>query len=144
MSLYQLGEDFELNSGLHSKYKIECDALTTEDWECLAYQASIIVGEFHTVEGVPFGGIRFAKALEKYATKRKTTGHAHIHLVVDDVLTTGRSMNVARDEYLDKMCLTANAGIAFDVKGVVYTARGKCPDWVQAVDYQHEKLWVVK
>jgi hypothetical protein len=34
-NLFQLG-DFHLHSGQKSKYKINCDALTDEDWRTLA------------------------------------------------------------------------------------------------------------
>jgi len=35
MNLFQLGK-ITLNSGKKSFFKIECDALTEEDWDCLA------------------------------------------------------------------------------------------------------------
>ena len=57
-----------LNSGHPSDFKIECDALTDEDWECLAYLISKQV-RFDVVIGVPTGGLKLQKALEQYATK---------------------------------------------------------------------------
>lgn len=110
MSLFQLG-DFILHSGDISHFKIDCDALTFEDWEAIAF----LVKEkfkFSKVIGIPEGGIKLAQALEKYIEL------GHQTLIVDDVYTTGNSMfamNVNRPE----MCI-----------GVVLFARGKCPSWV--------------
>ena len=47
---------------------------------------------FSTVYGIPTGGERLAKALEKYTTENSC------FLIVDDVFTTGNSMEKARKE----------------------------------------------
>jgi orotate phosphoribosyltransferase len=86
-SLFQLGE-FVLHSGQKSIFKIECDNLTDEDIETFAKMASHI--SFKSVEGIPRGGVRFAEALKKY-----TDPDSDLHLVVDDVFTTGASMQEA-------------------------------------------------
>jgi len=99
-----------LHSGITSHWKIDCDALTEHDWECLAAMAAEIAPPFHSVLGVPRGGFKFASALKKY--RRADSDHT---LLVDDVLTTGRSMEHWR--------------LRNDV-GLVVFARGKCPDWV--------------
>ncbi len=70
-------------------WKIECDALTDADWDCLAYMVSERMA-FSAVEGVPTGGLRFARALEKHAGKGGPL------LIADDVLTTGGSMEEHR------------------------------------------------
>lgn len=85
MNLFQEG-NFISHAGQELNWKIECDALTDEDWDCLAR----IIHErtrFGSVYGIPRGGIKLAKALEKYITP----GHP-LRLVVDDVYTTGKSM----------------------------------------------------
>jgi hypothetical protein len=85
MNLFQYG-DFISHAGKELKWKIECDALTDEDWDCLAQ----IVADrcsFGSVYGIPRGGEKFAKALEKY-----TKSSNPYRLVVDDVYTTGKSM----------------------------------------------------
>lgn len=87
MNLFQQG-DFTLHSGKKSSWKIDCDALTDEDWATLArIAATEYLGPFGSVEGVPQGGLKFAEALRKYITPG-----CPMVLVADDVLTTGRSM----------------------------------------------------
>lgn len=79
-----------LHSGGRSNFKIECDALTPADWEGLAAIAQErIIGSvaFGEIVGVPRGGLPFAAALQKYVVPG-----SEWWLVVDDVLTTGRSM----------------------------------------------------
>jgi hypothetical protein len=87
-NLFQLG-NFSLASGEQSDWKIECDALTVEDWDALAIMLlDLLPVEFFAVYGVPKGGQPFAEALKPY---RSST--AQRVLVVDDVWTTGQSMN---------------------------------------------------
>ena len=107
-----------LNSGLSSDFKIECDALNFQDTETLAYLISkkFIFKEVH---GVPTGGINLANALKKYINK----GSAYT-LIVDDVLTTGKSMEVTRE------LLKLSADSTY---GVVVFSRGKCPSWVYPI-----------
>jgi hypothetical protein len=68
VSLFQLG-DFTLASGASSLWKIECDALTPEDWQALAQMAVEILPPFGEVVGVPRGGVPFADALRPFVTK---------------------------------------------------------------------------
>src|SRR5438128_7007958 len=82
--LFQVGY-FTSQSGQLLKWKIECDALTDEEWAGAARIAIDYLPDFSYASGVPRGGIQFARALNKYATKGPT-------LIVDDVFTTGRSI----------------------------------------------------
>lgn len=120
---------FMMHSGGVSHYKIECDALTDEDIECLAWIIAQKTKRFaknekgsgiKDVHGVPRGGVRLQKALEKYKDDHG------IQLIVDDVLTTGTSMEEARK----KLGWT-------DAVGVVVFARGKCPDWIKPMFEMH-------
>lgn len=113
MSLF-VNTEFTAHAGRQLKFKIECDALTDEDIGTLA---AIIARNytFRRVCGVPRGGLRLAQALEKYVSPEGLT------LIVDDVLTSGMSMEKAREDYED------------ETLGVVIFARGPCPSWVQAV-----------
>lgn len=114
-SLFQLG-DFTLHSGSKSNWKIDCDVLTDADWETLACLVAEKV-DFAVVHGIPKGGLKFAIALQKYVNPLSA-----FTLIVDDVLTTGGSMEEARQEY----------GIERS-KGVVLFVRGKCPDWITPI-----------
>ena len=106
-----VAEEFISHAGRLLDFKIECDALSDAD---IAELAAIIAMRFRfgQVVGIPRGGLRLAKALEPYAKTGPT-------LIVDDVLTTGRSMEAAREAVSDR--------------GVVIFARGPCPSWVTPV-----------
>lgn len=123
MTLFQLG-DFVLNSGARSSFKLECDALTDEDWAGLAKMVHIMVGEFQDVLGVPRGGLPLARHLRQYCGKNGPT------LLVDDVLTTGGSMERLRPE------------ISAPVLGAVVFARGPCPRWIRPLLQLPPPLWV--
>lgn len=106
--------EFTGHAGAQLKFKIECDALSSEDINTLA----AIIARNHTfsrVIGVPRGGLRLAQALEKYISPEGLT------LIVDDVLTSGMSIEEARKDCED------------EVLGIVIFARGPCPSWAQAV-----------
>lgn len=113
MHLFNYGL-YQLSSGARSNFKIDCDALTEHDLESLAFIASQSLSPFKTVIGVPTGGLRFAKALVKYS---HSAGQA---LLVDDVLTTGASMNKLKENHPDAL-------------GCVIFARGQCPDWITPI-----------
>ena len=68
--------------------------------------------KFREVIGIPEGGVRFAQALERY----KQGGYPT--LIVDDVLTTGASMEAIRKKR------------GRDSIGIVLFARGECPNWI--------------
>jgi len=105
---------FASHSGFQLPWKLDCESgLDTEDWEAIA---SLIAWKFafRSVYGIPKGGTALARALDKHVTP------GYPVLIVDDVLTTGRSFINAR----------ASLGNPEDCIGVVVFARGVCPDWV--------------
>lgn len=112
MGLFKTGE-FTLHSGAKSPFKIECDSLDDEDLNTLAMLIENRVAYFTDVEGVPSGGWRLAQALKPYVS---IDHHVERLLIVDDVLTSGASMEEHR------------AGR--DAVGVVLFARGPCPRWI--------------
>jgi hypothetical protein len=114
MHLFQR-KDFKMHSGGVAHYKIECDALTDEDLKTLAWMISK-KGMIRDVYGVPGGGLRLAAALEPYRSEEG------VRLIVDDVLTTGESMEAAK----------RHTGW-HDAVGVVIFARGPCPRWVLSI-----------
>ncbi len=125
MNLFMHGE-FVLRSGKTSNYKIECDALTWQDWNGIA--AAImeegLLPPFSQVVGVPRGGIPLATALAKYATGVFNAGHPT--LVCEDIVTTGGSA-----EKFAATLVPAGADFRDHVIGVCFIARGKCPAWIK-------------
>jgi hypothetical protein len=97
--------------GSELDYKIECDALEDSDWNCIAAASIARVGAFSDIAYVPTGGRALAKAFGPY----RVTG-VRRWLVVDDVWTTGTSMN----RLVDEMKLA-------DWIGFVAFARGSLP-----------------
>jgi orotate phosphoribosyltransferase len=143
-NLFQLG-NFILNSGKTSKFKLECDALKKKDWEALAYMIWQMVGVFDGVEGVPTGGLKLAKALEKYSCRNPKDPDLIVlggvnpipHLIVDDVLTTGNSIRKAGSEWSNK------SGKPYPIWiGAVVFARGECPAGTQALFQMPKELWL--
>ncbi len=102
--------DFTLPNGEPSIFKIECDHLTDTDIECFAKMVGHV--SFKSVEGIPRGGIPFAKALEKYIDPE-----SEVHLVVDDVLASGKAMT-------DAMQAASDRGEEV-VRGIVIFSRAK-------------------
>lgn len=99
-------------SGFQLPWKVDCDALTDEDLNSLARLISWKFA-FSDVYGIPNGGTRLMKDLKPYAVDKD-----YPVLIVDDVLTTGKSMTQARRFIGDHSF------------GVVIFNRGVCPDWV--------------
>ena len=120
---------FKLHSGDMSSYKINCDCLTKEDWETLA---RIIANKisFRVVYGIREGGVALANALKQYEMPFED----YPALVVDDVLTTGASM----EEMKKKIVATTQRKKCV---GVVLFARGKCPGWVKPI-FSTGKDWL--
>lgn len=123
-ALFQIG-DFTLASGQKSSWKIECDALTKDDWAALALMLVERLPEpFSLVLGVPRGGLPFADALRHY-----TANEGYV-LVVDDVWTTGRSMQ----RYIDADVQRVET---HRIKRAVAFARSPTPPGVVALFRTH-------
>jgi len=113
MNLF-IKEDFISHAGLPLTWKVECDALTENDYEALAKIVSEKI-EFRDVKGIPRGGIPFENALKQYSSLKDSDPL----LICDDVYTTGTSM---REVYEDGAI------------GIVVFARNKISDdWIKAI-----------
>lgn len=123
--LFQVGA-FALHSGDQSTWKIDCDALRKSDWLSLGLyvRCFIVDGPFCKVIGVPTGGTKLAEILKPF----ECGNPAFPTLIVDDVLTSGGSMEEARRQ------------VEGPVKGVVVFARGECPDWVEPIFSVHPSM----
>lgn len=115
--------DFVSHSGFTLPFKIDCDALSEEYIECIA-EFIVQRTEFFMVDGIPSGGCRLAEALNKYPMREVPSNC----LIVDDVLTTGASM----EEHKARFC-EVNMIHPDDVVGWVIFARIKPPEWINAV-----------
>ena len=112
--------EFKSNSGLELTWKIDCDALTDEDIETIAFIIhKRLEFSFKKAIGIPRGGLRLAKALQKYSNPE-----SRLVLLVGDVLTTGRSMNEWRERLGKRYAWIA---------GVVIFARAEPDEWITPV-----------
>lgn len=119
MNLFQTGH-FQLHSGEQSTVKIECDALTPDDWQTLAGLIAERVGRFRSVYGIPTGG----DILEELLAPQSTGDWRDPVLICDDVYTTGASMRHAHVWMQD----TENI-----VGVVVFARRPVQEEWITAL-----------
>lgn len=88
MKLFQDG-DFTSHAGLPLQWKLECDAITDEEWRCIAKMIMDYQDRpFSEAVGIPRGGLKLAEALNEYASGNSDD----FPLICDDVFTTGTSM----------------------------------------------------
>ena len=88
MKLFQDG-DFKSHAGLPLKWKLECDAITDEEWRCIAKMVmDYQVQPFYKAVGIPRGGLKFAEAMNEYASGDP----ADQTMICDDVFTTGTTL----------------------------------------------------
>ena len=113
MNLF-IRDDFISHAGLPLTWKVECDALSEDDYEALAKIVSEKI-KFKDVIGIPRGGIPFENALKQYASNDVNAPL----LICDDVYTTGTSM---REVYQEGAI------------GIVVFARNEITDdWIKAI-----------
>ena len=84
--------DFTSHSGLDLKWKIEMDALSHGEWECIAQMIMELTPPFKEAIGIPRGGNVLGKLLNRHGTGKREDPIC----IVDDVLTTGGSMHEFR------------------------------------------------
>ena len=120
-------EDFIGHSGGQLHWKIEMDALEDAEWKCIArmikeYQQV----PFQAAIGIPRGGLKLSGFLNDYSTQNSKDPY----LIVDDVLTTGGSMEEFKKEHF----------INRRTIGWVVFSRNRPPDWVNVL-FQMPKQW---
>jgi len=117
--------NFELHSSEQSNWKIECDVLTEDDYETLAYivakEWKLMYNGVKSIEGN--NSYIFAEKLRNY--QQNWTNGINTLLIVDDVLTTGHSMQNVYDIWEDAKNI--------NLIGVVIFARGECPKWIRPI-----------
>jgi hypothetical protein len=112
--------DFKSHAGLDLNWKIECDGVSKKEWKCLA--GMILDYEkrpFQSAIGIPRGGVMLGSYLNEYSTQNPNDPY----LIVDDVLTTGGSMEVFRKEHFSGK----------ETFAWVVFARGFPPQWCRAL-----------
>ena len=119
--------DFKSHAGLDLTWKIEMDALSRDEWECICTMIMEHTEPFGEAVGIPTGGVKLGKLLNQYGTGKDEDPI----LIVDDVLTTGGSMN---DFYRKRHWRNTTKYI-----GWVVFARTNPPEWVNAL-FQMPKL----
>lgn len=117
MSLFQTGV-VKLHAGGYSNFKIDADYLTDDDINSIALQLTLRLPRFGDVIGVPRGGLRLAEAMKPFVSPHRELNGTYDSelLIVDDVFTTGASMEEYRD---GRDCL-----------GAVIFARSDTPTWI--------------
>lgn len=120
--------EFSTHSGQTLPWKIECDSLTNTEIGLFADLILKMFPEsFTAVVGIPRGGLRLASAiLDRIGPVGGLPARV---LLVDDVLTTGKSMESERRKIAGAI-----------VSGTVMFARGSCPDWIRPVFMLHKEL----
>ena len=120
MNLFQ-SVDFKSHAGLDLSWKIEMDALEDEEWVTISQMILELSQPFREAIGIPRGGMELGTRLNQYGTGNKTDPI----LIVDDVLTTGDSM-----EDFKRMREFRNPTKYI---GWVVFARGYPPSWCKAL-----------
>jgi len=114
--------DFKSHSGLDLSWKIECDGVSKKEWKCLTEMIMDYEKRpFQSAIGIPRGGVVLGSYLNQYSTENPDDPI----LIVDDVLTTGGSMEEFKRE---RMFRNPTKYI-----GWVVFARGFPPEWCRAL-----------
>ena len=121
MDLFQ-SVNFKSHSGLNLTWKIEMDALSEQDWFTIKKMIMEITPPFREAVGIPRGGVKLGDLLNEHATGKEGDPIC----IVDDVLTTGGSMEYFLTQYQrNRRPFTAIGWVVF--------SRTQCPPWVKAL-----------
>lgn len=133
MNLFQAG-DFQLASGRRSRFKLDCDAMTPVDWNAVVAMLLEVLPPFRQVVGVPGNGELLADGLRPFGAD-----DSNVFLVVDDVWTTGASMEATAAQV--RQISDEDWGGKLQIVGAVLFSRGPHPDWVVPLFVLNPKLW---
>ena len=114
--------DFTSHSGLDLSWKIEMDALSDPEWFTIKKMIMELTPPFKEAVGIPQGGTKLGDLLNEHGTGKEEDPIC----IVDDVLTTGESMEYFLTQYQRNRR-------PFTVIGWVVFARGQCPGWVTSL-----------
>jgi len=114
--------DFTSHSGLDLSWKIEMDALSDPEWFTIKKMIMELTPPFKEAVGIPTGGSKLGNLLNEHGTGKEEDPIC----IVDDVLTTGESMEYFLTQYQRNRR-------PFTVIGWVVFARGQCPGWVTSL-----------
>ena len=114
--------DFKSHSGLDLSWKIEMDALSDPEWFTIKKMIMELTPPFKEAVGIPQGGTKLGDLLNEHGTGKEEDPIC----IVDDVLTTGGSMEYFLTQYQRNRR-------PFTVIGWVVFARGQCPGWVTSL-----------
>ena len=114
--------NFKSHSGLNLSWKIECNALSDPEWFTISKMIMELTPPFREALGIPRGGVKLGDLLNEHATGNEKDPIC----IVDDVLTTGESM----EDFLTQYQRNRRP---FTVMGWVVFARDRCPPWVAAL-----------
>ena len=117
--------NFTSHSGLSLDWKIECNELDNEDYRTLAHLVAKKY-KFYEAIGIPHGGEPFAMALNEYIREESDN-----LLIVDDILTTGKSMEEMRSHAFVRASWITEVS---NIQGIVIFSRIKdVPKWIQPI-----------
>ena len=115
-------QNFKSHSGLDLNWKIECDALSDPEWFTISKMIMERTPPFREAVGIPRGGVKLGDLLNEHATGNEKDPIC----IVDDVLTTGNSMDYFLNQYQRNRT-------PFMAIGWVVFARVQTPIWVRAL-----------
>jgi len=61
--------DFKSHGGLDLSWKIEMDALSDNEWKCIAHMINDLSIPFQAAIGIPRGGVKLGQYLNEYSTQ---------------------------------------------------------------------------
>lgn len=123
-------KSFKSHAGKSLKWKIECDNLSEEDIECLA-KLIYTKYSYECISHPPTNSANVIDLINKLE-RHKSFNADYDYLIVDDVLTTGKSMNDIYEHL--------HTDYGYKIKGVVIFARSECPGWITPI-FQLDKTF---